>query len=595
MGTVSRRTLLVASILASLALHGVLIAVSPKVPLLARSESPESLLQSFRVRLIDDAELQQIESGDEGTGSLSTRPGSITDTPMDDPEPLVPDSSLLEQTVPVPQLSERLAAESTPSEGSAAPDADLLNELDAKIIEISQNVARQDIEVTRRLVAPSSTRVIEEGELPTVRGAGATEPEQALLIDPLAPQSVFPMPGTGGGSAGGSGEPGLTAPPPWESMDEMPAPEEDLPALPELPIEKVMAREPVTQAIERNRDFDFIDDLVTMEVDAFVPPGEREGYFRLRIVPKEGESIAPLPKDVTFIIDASNSILQRKLDQTVAGVRDCIAGLRPEDRFNVVIFRDTPTLFRPSLSYATDEEKNAAREFLTNVESRGETDVYKGILPVIAEPPRPGVPGIALVLSDGKPTTGIKDGRTLINALTEENRQDYSIYAFAGGRTINQHMLDLLAYRNRGEASFTPQLEAIGSELPRFFANLNDPILVSCAANFGGIDETSVYPKQIPDFYRGQAFTVYGRFDPVRDREFAVRLTGNAGDDKKEVIFRADLAEAEHGDRDIARNWAFRKIYYLIGEMTRVGETPELLAELRGLAREYNIRTSYDE
>ena len=50
-----------------------------------------------------------------------------------------------------------------------------------------------------------------------------------------------------------------------------------------------------------------------------------------------------------------------------------------------------------------------------------------------------------------------------------------------------------------------------------------------------------------------------------------------------------------HGDRDIARNWAFRKIYYLIGEMTRVGETPELLTELRTLAHQYNIRTSYDE
>lgn len=595
MGTVSRRTLLIASILVSLALHGLLLAVSPKVPLLARSESPETILRSFRVRMIDDAELQQIERGGEDTGSLSTRPGAVGDTQMDNPETLEPDNSLLEETVTVPQLTERLASEASPSEGSAAPDTDLLEALDAKIIEISQNVARQDIEVTRRLVAPSSTRVIEEGELPTVRGAGASEPEQALLIDPLAPQTVFPVPGGSGPDDGVGQGPALHQLPPWEPMEDAVPESTALPALPELPVEKVMAREPVTQSIERNRDFEFIDDLVTMELDAFVPPGEREGYFRLRIVPKEGEAIAPLPKDVTFIIDASNSILQRKLDQTVAGVRDCIAELRPEDRFNVVIFRDSPTLFRPSLTYATDDEKRAAREFLTNVESRGETDVYKGILPVIAEPPRKGVPGIALVLSDGKPTTGIKDGRTLINALTEENQQEYSIYAFAGGRTVNQHMLDLLAYRNRGEASFTPQLEAIGSELPRFFSNLNDPILVSCAANFGGIDGSSVFPKQIPDFYRGQAFTVYGRFDPMRDREFAVRLTGDAGEEKKEVIFRADLADAEHGDRDIARNWAFRKIYYLIGEMTRVGESPELLAELRGLAREYNIRTSYDE
>lgn len=593
MDTASRRTLLVVSVVVSLVLHGALIAVSPKVPLLARSKSPESLLRSFQVRLVDDTELLPADSEGEDPGTSGIGPGSIADSPMEGAEHLSPDESLLEQNVSVPQLAERLAQETVQESGTAAPEGDVLDALDAKIIEITQNIARQDIEITRRLVAPSSDRIIDEDELPTVRGAGTSVPEQALLIDPLAPQTVFPSPGNVPGTPGDSGAPGQPAPP-WESMEETPV-DDTLPALPELPIEKIMARAPVTQAIERERQYEFIDDVVDMELDAYVPPGERDGYFRLRIVPKEGESISPLPKDVTFIIDASNSILQRKLDQTVAGVRDCIATLRPDDRFNVVIFRDSPTLFRPSLTFASAEEKQAAREFLTNVQSRGETDVYKGILPVISEPPRRGVPGIALVLSDGKPTTGIRDGRTLINALTAENHAQYSIFAFAGGRTINQHMLDLLAYRNRGESSFTPQLEAIGSELPRFFSNLSDPILVSCAANFGGIDETFVYPKQIPDFYRGQAFTVYGRFDPTQDREFAVRLTGESGQEKKEVIFRADLADADHGDRDIARNWAFRKIYHLIGEMTRLGETPELLAELRALGRQYNIRTSYDE
>jgi hypothetical protein len=550
------------------------------------------LLRAFRVRLVDETELQQINSEGDGTGSLGTRPGSITDVPFEDPAPLKPEDSLLDQTVSIPQLADRLAGDSSREPGETSIDADVLKELDAKIIEISQEFARQNIEVTRRLVAPSSTRIIEEGEMPAIRGAGTTEPEQALLIDPLAPRSVHPTPG---GTSVDGGEVDLQpAAPPWESMDESSV-TGDLPALPELPIEKILARAPVTQAIERERTYDAIDDVVTMELDAFVPPGEREGFFRLRIVPKEGESIPTLSKDVTFIIDASNSILQRKLDQTVAGVRECIATLRPDDRFNVVIFRDSPTLFRPSLTFATPEDKKAARDFLSNVQSRGETDVYKGILPVISEPARQGVPAIALVLSDGKPTTGIKDGRTLINALTSQNQQQYSIYAFAGGRTINQHMLDLLAYRNRGESSFTPQLEAIGGELPRFFSNLSDPILVSCIADFGGINEDSVYPKQIPDFYRGQVFTVYGKFDPTKDRAFAIRLSGQSGQDKKEVIFRADLTEAEHGDRDIARNWAFRKIYFLIGEMTRVGETPELLAELRGLARQYNIRTSYDE
>ena len=74
-----------------------------------------------------------------------------------------------------------------------------------------------------------------------------------------------------------------------------------------------------------------------------------------------------------------------------------------------------------------------------------------------------------------------------------------------------------------------------------------------------------------------------------------MRLTGQAGPAGKEVVFQADLSAAARGDQDIARNCAFDRIYYLIGETTRVGETPELLAEIRALAKQYNIRTSYDE
>ncbi|MCC6695062.1 MAG: VWA domain-containing protein [Candidatus Hydrogenedentes bacterium] len=593
MPTASRRTLLLLSVITSLALHGIMLVMAPHVQVLAKMPSDGPLLRAFRVHLVDETEVMRpVEAGATGRG-LGTRPGTIADMLAEDLGPLTPEDSLLNQLVPVPQLEERVNREAAESPGDPLVNDETLRHVDAKIMEISQQVARQDLAVTRRLVAPSPTRIFEEGEFPTLRGNDDKMPEQALLIDPLPPQPILSSPGAGENQAAVPGAP-TAGQPEWEK--DLGAPVDDeLPALPELPIEKVIARAPVSEAIQKASKYEFIDDLVDMQVDAFVPPGERQGFFRLRIVPKEGETINPLPKDVTFIIDASNSILQRKLDQTVQGVRGCIEGLRENDRFNVVVFRDTPTLFRPSLTFATAEEKSQARAFLTGVQSRGETDVYQGILPVIGELPRDGVPGIVVVMSDGKPTAGIKDGRTLINALTAQNQNRHSIFAFAGGRTVNQHLLDLLAYRNKGEASFTPQLEAISTELPRFFSNLNDPILVDCAADFGRVDEGNVFPKQLPDFYKGQAVTVYGRFDPINDKKIALRLTGRAGAKEKEVVFQADLAEAARGDRDIARNWAFRKIYYLIGEMTRLGETPDLLTELRALAKEYNIRTSYDE
>src|SRR5690606_383133 len=102
-----------------------------------------------------------------------------------------------------------------------------------------------------------------------------------------------------------------------------------------------------------------------IQVDTFVPGGSGPAHFRLRILPKADGELDVLAKDITFVIDASSSIPQRKLDLSAKGLQAAIDQLREIDRFNVVVFRDTPNLFRPEWSVATPENRQAARNFLS--------------------------------------------------------------------------------------------------------------------------------------------------------------------------------------------------------------------------------------
>ena len=587
---------LAGSVVLSLLLHAGFLAASPRVTFVGRGVPERLRPDTMRVRLIDPAELAHFDAapGKPGTG-LATRPGSVTDLLQDALAPIAAPELELSKVIDVPKLGERAAQDKLAAPGPAVPPEEIEKQLDARIVEISEDAARKDIQIERRLVAPSSPRILPEDANPLIRGLAGSAADEALMIDPLAMGRNSGGPATA--QPGSTAQSALDEPDPLKPSRESPLadmPEDVMRVLPELPMERVVARAPVVNEIMKNTRFDFMDDTVSMQLQTFMTTGDREGYFRLQIVPKVGESIPALPKDVTFAIDASSSIIQRKLDQAARGVQNSIQSLRESDRFNIVIFRDTPTLFQQDLVTATAANKAAAAKFLRGLQSRGETNVYEGMRPVIEQTPRRGVPGIVFLISDGKPTSGILDGRSLINALTDENHSKYSIYAFSGGRTVNQHLLDLLAYRNKGESDVVPQIEEMDRQLPEFFSRLSDPILVDCTADYGRIDDGNVYPKQVPDFYRGQVVTVYGRFDPKRDREFAMRLSGVAGDRKKEVVFKADLTKAAKGGEDIARNWAFRKIYHLIGEATRMGETPELIGQIRALAQQYGIRTSYD-
>jgi len=356
-----------------------------------------------------------------------------------------------------------------------------------------------------------------------------------------------------------------------------------------------MARNDRIEKLKDERKFEFIDDMIDIKLDAYVPPDEPLGYFRLAILPKQGEDIEVLPKDVTFVIDASSSISQRKLDSMTQGVGAIVDNLRPEDRFNVVVFRDRPEMLSPDLAPATPDQKAAAKTMLAQQKSHGRTDIYEALRPVMLTTPRDGLPGIVMVLTDGRPNTGVRNARDIINGLTNENDLRNSIYAYGSGNTVKRYMLDLLALRNKGDSCITPNTDDISRELPGFFSSINDPILVGLNADYGRIDEDAVFPKQVPDFYKGQAVIVYGRFNPQKDEVFAMRLTGRAGERKKEVIFTADLSKADTGDKAIAQTWAKKKIYHLIGEMSRVDDAPDLRQEIEALSQRYGIGTAYDE
>ncbi len=573
-------------------IYAAFFAVAPRVTLFRPMRTADALMDRFRIQIRDADEPQTGAPGAPGTegGRLpASRPGAVSDLTARGEEAVQPDADGPERPVEVPAIRRRVAADALPREHDLRADENALRKADARILEIAQETARREIQVARRLVRPSPDRLLDTDELPVLRMPRADEPiplvtegDDALLFRRWDA-------GRAGADAGGATVlwgPGGAPPQPATLTQPLP--------LPEPPITPDAPRAKEQEEARQESPYLFMDELVTMQMDVYQPAGEA-GYFRLRIDPRADVALSPLPKDVTFVVDASGSITQSKLMITARGLAAALDALRAEDRFNIVVFRDTTTSFQPDLVPATAEYKEAARAFLGEIQARGETDIYKAILPVVQQTPRPGLPNIVVVITDGHPTVGVRDTRLIINGLTADNARRNSVFAFGGGPTVNRYMMDLLAYRNKGEAHVAANVNEIEKELPAFFSRLRDPILTAISADFGRIDKSNVFPQEIPDFFLGRAVTVYGRFEPDQHAEFVMRLTGLAGDQRKEMVFRADLRRARSEGREIAREWAFQKAYAIIGQISRDGELPELLTQLRELKAKYGVSTSYDE
>jgi Ca-activated chloride channel homolog len=166
-----------------------------------------------------------------------------------------------------------------------------------------------------------------------------------------------------------------------------------------------------------------------------------------------------------------------------------------------------------------------------------------------------------------------------------------SIFTFGGGPSVDPYMLDFVAFKNRGWSKVVDREYQMGKEFSRFYDEIKDPLLLNVRYYVGGLNDKEIFPQTMPDFFKGSQFVIYGKY--TDENKFAIQIRGNMHQDKKEFIVSASLKDAPVGDKQIAWDWAFHKIYYLIGELKYDENNEALISAINDLCTKFHIVTPY--
>ena len=325
-------------------------------------------------------------------------------------------------------------------------------------------------------------------------------------------------------------------------------------------------------------------------------PG-RQGYFLLTVSPKDELAEAEYAaKDIVFVLDTSGSMAEAgKIEKARAALLFGVRSLRAEDRFNVINFAGEEHLMAAELVQADAAGKARGEEFIGQLRPVGGTNIDGALTAAMKLFERNDRPRLLVFLTDGLPTVGETNVQRIIENARRERVPGTRLFTFGVGYDVNTALLDKLAAENGGVAEYVEPKEDLEVKVSNFFTKINHPVLTDLALDLGGVETDLIYPREMPDLFRGTQVTLIGRYRNASDvRDAVLRLRGRTGGRERTFTYNGvDFPLTEERNDFLPRLWATRRVGWLMEQIRTNGEQKELTDEVVDLGTRYGIVTPY--
>jgi Ca-activated chloride channel family protein len=326
-------------------------------------------------------------------------------------------------------------------------------------------------------------------------------------------------------------------------------------------------------------------------------PG-KDGYYLLMISPKDDWSEQEYTaKDIVFVLDTSGSMAEAgKMEKARAALLYGVSILRPQDRFNIVSFAGEERLMETRMITADDQGRKRGEEFTKSLRPVGGTNINQALLAARDQFQVNDRPKMIVFMTDGLPTVGITIPEQIIaNTRMSDRVPGLRLFTFGVGYDVNTALLDKLAAENGGVADYVEPKEDLEVKVSNFFAKVNYPVLTDLRLDMAGVETDLVYPRALPDLFRGSQITLIGRYHNAIDLDFVrLQLRGNAGGANKSFFYNnLHFPLREETNDFLPRLWATRRVGWLMEQVRTNGEQKELRDEIVDLGTRYGIVTPY--
>ncbi len=337
-----------------------------------------------------------------------------------------------------------------------------------------------------------------------------------------------------------------------------------------------------------NRDFILKYQLAGNQVQSglLLFQGPDENFFLLMAQPPKRVAPAQMPpREYVFVMDVSGSQMGFPLDISKTLMKEMIQGLRPQDRFNVMVFEGSSALWSPTSQPATSEAMQQALAFVRQQNGGGGTELGAALKRALTLPGTEGFSRTFVVSTDGYISA---DGQVF--DLIRQNLGKANMFTFGIGSSVNRHLIEGMAHAGQGEAFVLTQPEQAAAEAERFRAYVSTPVLSQVKLQAKGFELYDVDPVALPDVLAERPVLCWGKWKG--DPKGTLTLSGLTGQGPWHQTFEVSHVKPSPANGALRQLWARQRIQRL-SDYEQLGANADRTAEITNLGLQYGLLTAH--
>ncbi|XP_055365089.1 inter-alpha-trypsin inhibitor heavy chain H4-like [Betta splendens] len=318
------------------------------------------------------------------------------------------------------------------------------------------------------------------------------------------------------------------------------------------------------------------------------------GYFVHHFAPS---SLPRIPKNVVFVIDQSGSMGGRKIQQTRKALIHILNDLNEDDFFGLITFDGDIFHWKRELVQATKTNVNSAKTFAQNIPASGSTDINAAVLEgarILKAHPREGSASILILLTDGDPTSGERNLKTIQSNVRKAMAGKFPLYCLGFGFRVNFEFLEKMSLQNNGVARRIYEDSDADLQLKGFYEEVATPLLTNVTMMYTG--GTNLTQTHFTQYYNGSEIVVAGQITDNDIETFTPEVIAISGTGSVRFSDTNPTVESTDSvpDSRLQRVWAYLTVKQLLDKALQLSgpEKDRMREKALKLSLKYSFVTS---